>query len=66
MIDEVKFVLSMQSHYRFREYLKSCAKKYRTNVYEIDESFTSRACRKCENLNKDINNKTHVYYNVRK
>jgi len=57
MSDEVKFVLSMQSHYRFKEYLKSCAKKYRTNVYEIDESFTSQACTKCGNLSKEYDNK---------
>ena len=43
----VKFVLSMQSHYRFKEYLKAKAKEYKTNVYDADESYTSMTCTKC-------------------
>ena len=43
----VKFVLSMQSHYRFKEYLKAKAKEYKTNVYDTDESYTSMTCTKC-------------------
>ena len=39
--NNVKFVLSMQSHYKFKEYLKAKAKRYRTNIYEVDESYTS-------------------------
>lgn len=44
---DVKFVLSSQSHYRFKEYLKATAKRYRTNVFEVDESYTSQCCSFC-------------------
>jgi putative transposase len=50
---EVKFVLSMQSHYKFKEYLKASAKRYRTNVYEVDESYTSQCCTLCGVLSKN-------------
>jgi len=52
----VKFVLSMQSHYRFKEYLKALAKRYKTVVYDVDESFTSQMCTKCGLLSKKYNN----------
>jgi len=48
----VKFVLSMQSHYRFKEYLKAKAKRYRTKVYDVNESYTSQMCTKCGLLSK--------------
>jgi putative transposase len=51
--NNVKFVLSMQSHYKFKEYLKATAKRYRTNIYEVDESFTSQCCTMCGMLSKD-------------
>ena len=54
---EVKFVLSMQSHYKFKEYLKATAKKYKTNVYEVDESYTSQCCTFCGILSKEYDNK---------
>jgi len=47
MNDNVKFVLQNQSHYRFRQYLKHCAKKYFTNVFIVDESYTSKTCNNC-------------------
>jgi transposase len=47
----VKFVLSMQSHYRFKEYLK--AKEYKTNVYDADESYTSMTWTKCGDQSKE-------------
>ena len=55
---EVKFVLSMQSHYKFKQYLKATAKRYRTNVYDVDESFTSQCCTLCGVLSKDYNYRT--------
>jgi len=55
---EVKFVLSMQSHYKFKKYLKATAKRYRTNVYDVDESFTSQCCTLCGVLSKDYDNRT--------
>ena len=47
----------MQSHYRFKEYLKATAKKYRTNIYDVDESYTSQMCTKCGILSKKYDNK---------
>ena len=55
---EVKFVLSMQSHYKFKKYLKATAKRYRTNVYDVDESFTSQCCTLCGVLSKDYDYRT--------
>lgn len=55
---EVKFVLSMQSHYKFKQYLKVTAKRYRTNVYDVDESFTSQCCTLCGVLSKDYDYRT--------
>ena len=54
---EVKFVLTSQSHYKFKEYLKATAKRYRTNVYEVDESYTSQCCTLCGVLSKNYDNK---------
>lgn len=53
----VKFVLSMQSHYKFKKYLKATAKRYRTNVYDVDESYTSQCCTMCGILSKDYDKK---------
>jgi len=53
---EVKFVLTSQSHYKFKGYLKALAKRYRTNVYEVDESFTSQCCTLCGILSKKYDN----------
>jgi putative transposase len=55
--NEVKFVLSMQSHYRFKEYLKHYAKKYRTIIHDVDESYTSQCCSNCGILSKVYDNK---------
>ena len=55
--NNVKFVLSMQSHYKFKEYLKAKAKRYRTNIYEVDESYTSQCCTMCGILSKEYDNK---------
>ena len=55
--NKVKFVLSMQGHYRFKEYLKAQAKRYRTNIYDVDESYTSQMCTKCGQLSKEYDNK---------
>jgi putative transposase len=55
--NNVKFVLSMQSHYKFKEYLKATAKRYRTVIYDVDESYTSQSCTMCGILSKDYDNK---------
>jgi putative transposase len=51
----VKYVLSMQSHYRFKEYLKAKAKEYKTTIYDADESYTSMTCTKCGDQSKEYN-----------
>jgi putative transposase len=51
----VKFVLNMQSHYRFKKYLKAYAKRYRTQIYDADESYTSMCCTKCGILSSEYN-----------
>lgn len=55
--NNIKFVLSMQSHYKFKEYLKATAKRYRTTIYEVDESYTSQCCTMCGILSKEYDNK---------
>ena len=52
---KVKFVLTRQSHYRFKEYLKAKAKEYKTTVYDADESYTSMTCTKCGDQSKEYN-----------
>jgi len=46
----VKFVLSQQSHYRFKMYLKARAKKYGTIVYDVNEHYTSKTCTLCGHI----------------
>ena len=46
----------MQSHYKFKEYLKAIAKRYRTVIYNVDESYTSQCCTICGILSKDYDN----------
>ena len=50
--NNVKFVLSMQGHYRFKEYLKQYAKKYKTYIYDVNEAYTSQCCSYCGFLSK--------------
>jgi putative transposase len=47
----------MQSHNKFKEYLKATAKRYRTKVYEVDESYTSQCCTLCGILSKEYDKK---------
>lgn len=55
--EEIKFVISMQSHYKFKEYLKAKAKEYKTIVTEVDEKFTSQSCSKCGELSNNYKNR---------
>jgi putative transposase len=50
-------VLTSQSHYTFKKYLKAKAKEYGTKVYEVNEHFTSQACTSCGKLGKKYDNK---------
>lgn len=53
----VKFVLNMQSHYKFKEYLKAYAKRYKTEVIVTDEAYTSQCCTKCGILSSEYVNR---------
>jgi len=55
MSKNVKYVLSQQSHYKFKRYLKAIAKRYGTKIHDVDESFTSQACTNCGILSKEYN-----------
>ncbi len=56
--NKVKYVLSSQSHYKFKEYLKNLAKRYRTIVYDVDEKYTSKCCTYCGTLSDNYNYRT--------
>lgn len=34
---DIKFILILLSDYKFKKYQKATAKRYRTNVYKVDE-----------------------------
>ena len=55
--NEVKFILQMQSHYKFKEYLKAVAKRYRTVVHEVNESYTSKTCSGCGHISDKYDNR---------
>ena len=50
---KIKFVLSIQSHYKFKDYLKAKAKRYKTIVYDVNESYTSQTCTKCGKISNE-------------
>jgi len=52
---KVKFVLSMLSHYKFRQHLLNKAKEYGCKVIECTEEYTSQCCGKCGYLSKTYN-----------
>jgi len=58
--DKVKFVLSSQSHYKFKKYLEATAKRYRTKVYEVDEHYTSQTCTECGKISNDYKNRIKI------
>ena len=43
----VKYVLQRQSHYKFKMYLKAMAKRYRVEVMDVEEAYTSKVCTYC-------------------
>jgi putative transposase len=57
MSKKVKYVLGMQSHYKFKEYLKSKAEEYGTKIYDVTEEYTSQCCTKCGHLSKEYKNR---------
>ena len=56
----VKFVLNMQSHYRFRQQLLNKSKEYGCRVIVMTEEYTSQCCGNCGALsNQYINRVKH-------
>ena len=49
----VKYVLLSQAHYRFKQYLKSKAEEYGTQVVDCSEEYTSQCCGKCGHLSSN-------------
>lgn len=56
----VKFVLSMLSHYRFRQHLLNKAKEYGCQVVICTEEYTTQCCGKCGYLSKNCIGRTKV------
>ncbi len=54
---KIKYVLQHQSHYRFREYLMHYAKRYRSTVLIVDESYTSVCCTNCGTQSNNYDSK---------
>ena len=48
---ETKNLLNLASHYRFRQRLKSKCEEYGTKFVEQDESYTSKTCGSCGEIN---------------
>jgi transposase len=42
------------SHYRFQQKIKHLCKKYNSNLYLVDESFTTKTCGCCGNIKEDV------------
>ena len=55
--NEVKYVLSRESHYRFKMYLKSASERYGSQVVDVEEHYTSQTCTKCGTKSKGYNNR---------
>ena len=56
----VKFVLNMLSHYRFKQYLFSKGEEYDCLVKEVTEEYTSKACTKCGHLSNNYKGRTKI------
>ena len=50
----IKRRLMILKHFKFREYLKKRAEKWKTQINEIDEYKTSMKCNKCKNEKRDL------------
>ena len=52
----------MQSHYKFKEYLKVIVEMYKTKVFDINESYISQYCKCCGlKIDRDINGSWNIY-----
>ena len=53
----VKEVMVAQGHYMFKRYLKYKGMRYRTNIYDVNEAYTSQTCSNCGCMSKIYDNK---------
>jgi putative transposase len=49
----VKFVLNMESHYKFRQQLLNKGQEYGCEIVEVTEEYTSQCCGNCGHLSKN-------------
>ena len=56
----VKFVLNMLAHYKFKQYLFSKGEEYDCLIQEVTEEYTSKACTKCGHLSDKYEGRTKI------
>lgn len=54
LTDEYKRLLQAMSHYTFRQRLKAKCEEYGTEFDVVDESYTSKTCGSCSEINADL------------
>ena len=45
-----------QGHYMFKRYLKYKGMRYGTNIFDVNEAYTSQTCSNCGCMSKTYNN----------
>lgn len=53
----VKFVLQMQSHYKFKQHLFNKSEEYGCKINEVSEEYTSKTCGNCGSLSNNYHNR---------
>lgn len=53
----VKFVLNMERHYEFRQFLAQKCKEYNCELIIVTEEYTSKCCGKCGAISDNYNNR---------
>ena len=58
--------MNVLSFYKFNETIKIMAKKYNSNIKDINEYMTSKMCHNCKNIHKDLGSKkTYICENCK-
>ena len=53
----VKRRINVLSFYKFNQTIKTMAKKYKSNIKDINEYMTSKICHNCQYIDKDLGSK---------
>ena len=53
----VKFVLNMESHYKFKQHILNKSKEYGCDLIEVTEEYTSKTCTNCGKQSENYNNR---------